>query len=226
MVLQGWARMGVGRDEVLLEAGDFLFFPPGQDHALLEAAGDLDLFVFALHPALADRAFETRVLRSSQGRRLPESERERWADVLVGLTDVSDELAVEGELVTLFSGADTLLHGGHVTSRRALSAVLDTPGLSSAELAKKVGTGRSEMSRRVHSDWGVPLVELRARSKLMRFVAAIESGVELTRAALDADFGSYAQCHRVFQRSLGCSPSEYLREGQRRGAANPRHVSA
>jgi AraC-like DNA-binding protein len=29
-------------------------------------------------------------------------------------------------------------------------------------------------------------------------------------AALDADFGSYAQCHRVFRRALRCSPQQYF----------------
>ena len=32
----------------------------------------------------------------------------------------------------------------------------------------------------------------------------------MSAAALDADFGSYAQCHRTFQRALGCSPRDYF----------------
>jgi methylphosphotriester-DNA--protein-cysteine methyltransferase len=62
----------------------------------------------------------------------------------------------------------------------------------------------------VHAELGVPLVEYRARMKLMRFVELVDSGRSLTRAALDAGFGSYAQCHRVFRRALDCSPQQYF----------------
>lgn len=203
--------MGVGRDEIELEAGDFLFFPPGQDHALLDASADLDLFVFALHPELADRAFGTRVFRSGRGRRLPSHELITWSTRLIGLTHVADAHAFELELVSLFSSAEEHLQAGHATSRRALERIVAAPDLSAAELSRTLGSSRSELSRRVHHDWGVPLVELRARTKLMRFIRAVDAGTEFTRAALDSDFGSYAQCHRVFQRVLRCSPSEYVR---------------
>jgi AraC-like DNA-binding protein len=32
----------------------------------------------------------------------------------------------------------------------------------------------------------------------------------LLDACLRAGFGSYAQCHRVFRHSLGCSPRSYF----------------
>jgi methylphosphotriester-DNA--protein-cysteine methyltransferase len=66
------------------------------------------------------------------------------------------------------------------------------------------------VSRTFHAELGVPLVEYRARIKLMRFVALVDSGRSLTRAAFDAEFGSYAQCHRVFFRALRCSPRDYF----------------
>jgi AraC-like DNA-binding protein len=45
----------------------------------------------------------------------------------------------------------------------------------------------------------------------MRFVHLVDHGATMSAAALDADFGSYAQCHRAFQRALGCSPRDYFR---------------
>ena len=44
----------------------------------------------------------------------------------------------------------------------------------------------------------------------MRFIDLVDRGSPFTRAALEADFGSYAQCHRIFRRTLRCSPQAYF----------------
>jgi hypothetical protein len=49
----------------------------------------------------------------------------------------------------------------------------------------------------------------------MSFVKPADLGANLSRAAVDAGFGSYAQCHRVFTRLLGCAPRLSF-NGQRR----------
>jgi methylphosphotriester-DNA--protein-cysteine methyltransferase len=67
-----------------------------------------------------------------------------------------------------------------------------------------LATAPSFVSRRFHAEFGVPLVEYRARLKLMRFIALVDAGHSVTRAAFAAEFGSYAQFHRVFHRALGC----------------------
>jgi AraC-like DNA-binding protein len=54
------------------------------------------------------------------------------------------------------------------------------------------------------------LVEYRVRLKLMEFVKLVDQGRSFSNAAYGADFGSYAQCHRVFRRILGCSPKDYF----------------
>jgi methylphosphotriester-DNA--protein-cysteine methyltransferase len=100
-------------------------------------------------------------------------------------------------------------------SRRALEYARSEPALPNAALAHKFATDPSQLSRRFHEDVGVSLVEYRARVKLMRFIELVDRGSELHRAALDAEFGSYAQCHRVFRRALGCSPRTYF-AGHRR----------
>jgi methylphosphotriester-DNA--protein-cysteine methyltransferase len=41
-------------------------------------------------------------------------------------------------------------------------------------------------------------------------VRNVDRGHSLIRSALDADLGSYAQCHRVFQRVFGVAPSAYF----------------
>jgi len=44
----------------------------------------------------------------------------------------------------------------------------------------------------------------------MRFIQCVDRGSSFTRAALEASFGSYAQCHRVFRQYLGCTPRDYF----------------
>lgn len=48
----------------------------------------------------------------------------------------------------------------------------------------------------------------------MRFIRLVDAGRSLTRAALEASFGSYAQCHRVFHQYLGCTPRVYFAAGR------------
>ncbi|WP_437604326.1 helix-turn-helix domain-containing protein [Sorangium sp. So ce590] len=210
VVLHGHATLGIGRNVLELGPGQFACFAPGQDHVLLHASDDLDLFVLALTPALAERAMGARVPRSCQRAQLSEEALSSWRDRLVELDHTACASATETSLVGLFADAEPRVGSGHVTARRALKEILREPGVSATTLSERLGTGPCELSRRVHGQWGVPFVELRARAKLMKFVALVDRGSALTRAALEADFGSYAQCHRVFRKRLGCSPSEYF----------------
>ncbi len=50
----------------------------------------------------------------------------------------------------------------------------------------------------------------------MSFIQLVDAGQALSHAALSADFGSYAQCHRVFRRFLGCAPTDYFAGARRR----------
>ena len=53
LVVAGSGRFGVGDTTFTAQAGDLLWFTPGQDHVLLEASDDFDLFVVALTPELS-----------------------------------------------------------------------------------------------------------------------------------------------------------------------------
>jgi AraC-like DNA-binding protein len=186
-------------------------FEPGQDHALLDASPDLELFVVALRPALAERVRGTRSRVLKEKIVLSESEVGTFRDKAFALGEVHDPSAVERELGDLFAVLGSRPCTTHVSSRRAVDALRTARDLSASELARRLRTGPAQVSREFHRDLGVTLVEFRARLRLMRFVHLVDQGAAMSRAALDADFGSYAQCHRAFKRAVGCSPRDYFR---------------
>jgi AraC-like DNA-binding protein len=215
LVVAGRGVLGVGAHVIEVSAGQVLLFHPGQDHVLLDSSDDLELFVVALSPELAERGVGLRALASSRSAALAEPELSATASELAALEQVSDGAVVEGRLVGVFARALKTLPRTHVLSRRALETARREPALPNGALARRLDTDPTSLSRRFHAEVGVPLVEYRARLKLMRFIELVDQGRGLSRAALDAEFGSYAQCHRVFRRALGCSPRAYF-AGRRR----------
>lgn len=210
LVLAGTALLGVGDHVLSLSRGDLVFLHPGQDHELLEASPDLDLFVMALTPELAERAWGKGAPTSTAHLTLQGGELAATAELLLHLRETRDGAALERELGDVFERGCGRLAKMHVSSRRALFTVRKDPALSGHELAERLRTTPSELSRRFHRDLGVSFVEYRARLRLMRFIRLVDAGASFSHAALEADFGSYVQCHRVFGRTLGCAPREYF----------------
>jgi methylphosphotriester-DNA--protein-cysteine methyltransferase len=63
-------------------------------------------------------------------------------------------------------------------------------------------------------------VDYRARLRLLRFIARVDAGSSQTAAALDAGFGSYSQCYRVFVATLCCTPRDFFHTELRRRVAD------
>ena len=210
LVVKGQGLVGIGEHVLSVGAGDLVLFHAGQDHVLLEASEDFDLFVMALRPELSARACASAPLAVSRSCRLSATELADATAKLSGLAETRDAVASENHIAELFRTALSRVTGGHVVSRRALEFVRAEPGVSGSALAKLLRTPQSAISRRFHQDLGVRFVEYRSRLRLMRFVELVDRGQSFSRAALEADFGSYAQCHRVFHRMLGCAPQDYF----------------
>jgi AraC-like DNA-binding protein/mannose-6-phosphate isomerase-like protein (cupin superfamily) len=210
-VVRGNARVGIGDRTLELGPGELVLFEPGQDHVLLEASPDLELFVVALRPALAERVRGGRLSVLKEKVLLSESEVEDLRERALALGEIRDHVAVERELADVFASLGSRPCTTHVSSRRAVGELRAAPDLSAAELARRLRTAPAQVSREFHRDLGLTLVEFRARLRLMRFIHLVDQGATLTAAALSADFGSYAQCHRAFQRAVGCSPRAYFR---------------
>ena len=86
------------------------------------------------------------------------------------------------------------------------------PTLERDELAHKLGTSAGNLGRAFKATLGESLVDYKNRQRLQRFLSLVDPcGGNLLEAALEAGFGSYAQFHRVFRRSFGCTPIDHLR---------------
>lgn len=214
-MVRGSATLGVGANVFVLGAGELFLFQPGQDHELLDASADLELFVFALRPELAAKLDGFSSRPASGVGRLVQSELASVSEVLGAVGSLADSNPVEIALGGLFERIPSRLTGGHVLSRRAVTQLQADPSVSGARLAARLKASQSDVSRRFHGDLGVRFVEYRARLRLMQFVRLVDGGQTLTDAALNAGFGSYAQCHRVFQRVLGCAPQRYFAGARR-----------
>lgn len=210
LVLRGAAVLSVGNQTIPAARGDLLCFAPGQDHALLEASEDLELLVMAVQPELMQRAVPLGTRTQEGAMHLDETQLERLESSLSGLDTVSEASVVETTLADFFALVRRTLPIKHVVSTRALACIADNPSWSNNALARHLNTAPGVLSRKFHQDFGVPFVSYRARQRLMQFIEHVDRGDGLLRAALRAEFGSYAQCYRVFERTLGCSPQAYF----------------
>ena len=196
----------------MLRAGEACVFFPGQDHELLEASPDLELYVLALTPELGQRVVDLRFRRARGNAELSLVERGRTVELFDALAQVSDAAAVEQALADFFQriSAKQPPRAEHTVARRAVELLGEAPWLSGKELASRLRVDPAEVSRHVHRELGVRFVDYRSRLRLLALVREVEAGRSLSRAAVAAGFGSYAQCHRVCTQAFGCSPQSFF----------------
>jgi AraC-like DNA-binding protein len=217
LVVSGSGRFGVGEVMLTANAGDLLWFTPGQDHVLLDASDDFDLFVFAATPELSSRILGAEAARRAFIGpfcvRLPDVAVVGLRDRCAAHVSMSDAVAIERHVGDLWRDAHalrTLPTNLHPLTRRALPALSREPELGRHDLAARTRACPSELSRHFHRDLGLTLTEYRTRLRILRFVRAVDEGQSLMTAALHAGFGSYSQCHRAFSQILGYGPRAFF----------------
>lgn len=222
VVARGSGTFGVGETTLLASAGDLLWWLPGQDHELLDASPDFDLFVVGLTPELSER-----ILGSTSGSvyggparvRLPEEALARFCELCATPLGGGDTVAVERHVAEFWSGAHALratLPDKHALTRRALASFLRRTDVGRCDVARFARTDPSEVSRHFRRNVGLTLTVYRTRIRLLKFIERAEKDADnLLSASLEAGFGSYSQCHRAFQRTFGCAPRVFFRQGVR-----------
>lgn len=219
----GTGTFGMGETLLGVSAGDLLWWPPGQDHELLHASPGFDLFVIGLTPALSDRVLGNQAASVNGGPvrlRLAAAALTKLAVACTVPLDARDATAIERHVGDMWRDAHaqrTRAPEMHTLTRRALTSLQERPDLGRTDVAMLARGYPSEVSRHFRRDMGVTLTAYRTRLRLLKFVEAVDAGADsLLAAALDAGFGSYSQCHRVFHRTLGCAPRDFFGTSLRR----------
>src|SRR5690349_8712054 len=142
LIAAGRAAFGYGEATISVSAGDLLWWPPGQDHVLLDATPDLDLYVVGVTPAFSARALAGRPSSASGGAaclRLDDGALTRLRTACAAQTSAIDTAAVERHVGDLWREAHTLRAGiakHHPLTVRALRALLGRPVLKRGEPAR------------------------------------------------------------------------------------------
>jgi AraC-like DNA-binding protein len=206
--------MGVGDLSFDMHAGDVLLLRPGQDHEMLQASDDLELVVVALTPELASRCLQGPLTAAPRPFQLPGEETRALRAQLLSLDAPTSSENHERIVGDVFGYTEGHLERGHCIARRTLTALSQRQDILSSQLAQDLHVQPSELSRYFHRHLGLRLVDFRTRQRLMCFIRLVDAGNSFTRAALEASFGSYAQCHRAFHQYLGCTPRVYFAAGR------------
>jgi AraC-like DNA-binding protein len=201
---------------------------PDQNHHAEERTQDFEMWIVVLLPELIERTCSGGA-HATLCARLPIGEQCRvidWKDTHrldqeLGRIRQSNsaDLRKAGLAYSLldawesFDGAGASSADSIVTAeiRASMRLLAQDPAMSRDRLAQCVGVNPSVLSRQFSEQLGVNLVTYRQRLRLEHFVEFASDGrYTLLDACFRAGFGSYAQCHRVFQDTMGCSPRDYL----------------
>ena len=225
LITRGRGVIEIGNQALEVKAGSLLWFAPGIDHHLANASDDFELITAGFQPELlAAFAREHNCVPqfARPAQLLSESRCLRLQHVLQGLPLVADSQPAEGIAIGLLHELSQLpVEHSRRLSSRAAAQVLSRPTITRDQLAMMLGSNKGDVSRAFHRDNGVTLRNYRSTLRILDFLRRLESRcANLTRAAIEAGFGSYSQCHRVFRAVLGCSPREFLSENVRDSIVN------
>ncbi|HEX7505210.1 MAG TPA: helix-turn-helix transcriptional regulator [Polyangia bacterium] len=217
LVTGGSATFAMGEKLFPVVRGDLLWWPPGQDHVLVDASPDFDLFVIGVTADLSMRVLAGTPDVGCVGPiqiRLPTAALAEIEAICGAPVSASDVPAVERRVGDLWRQAHALRRAAdtmHVVTRRTMVSLYQRPELRRSDIARLVRAYPTEISRNFHNDMGMTLSAFRSRLRLLRFIQSVDGGAtSLLAAALGAGFGSYSQCHRIFQQTFACTPSSFF----------------
>ena len=227
VVESGSCKLVVNDRVQRLSRGDLFWLFPDQDHRVIEASDDLSFWVLLARPELiAQRAKRVphcavQNPRFAVPRRLRERERQRLHAVASALVECEDDPQHHADgLAWWYAEACRITEAQDARKGRPMHqavvnalALLDRdPSIPLGALADRVHMSPSRLSHLFVEQVEHSVSAHRNQLKLQRFQELLQSGDSrnLTEAAFDAGFGSYAQCARVLKAHAGITPRELL----------------
>ena len=234
LVTRGYGTYLLGNRRYEIRRGDLLWLFPAQEHLLFEQTSDFEMWIGVFKRRVIKRSAtdaRTRILLQTEPsgefcRRLTQRDVARVENVFTELADATDQLSLlnAGLSYGLLSAwrcferaADVPVRDVHPAVERAARLLRDNPdGLSLNKLAHQAGLSATRLSRLFKEQTGSALVDFRNRQRVERFLQIYGTGQRQTMldAALEAEFGSYPQFHRVFKRMMGYSPMHFRKQGE------------
>ncbi|HEU4576770.1 MAG TPA: AraC family transcriptional regulator [Polyangiaceae bacterium] len=216
LVMAGSGSFAAGKVRFEVEAGDLLCWPPGQDHELLQASADFDLFVVGLAAEFSERVLREQNALALAGPtcvRLDPITLSRLRSLCRFPSLGLEPAVIEAHVATFWREAHQrrlAARDRHPVGRRALISLLQHHDLDRLQLARSARGAQSEVSRQFHEHTGLTLTQYRTRLRLLAFIRCVDAGSTLLSAAMQAGFGSYSQCHRTFSTAFGCTPRKFF----------------
>lgn len=218
-----------------LRRHDLLWLHPDEEHLLIQASPDTEMWIGVLQPNCLTRLCSPELLAAFSSPTATRGNRcrldaattrrlDRFAGELMELkthTTIGDRDAFIAGLAFLFSDLWRATTTTDVASNepdvrpvvdQAARLIAQGDDRSVEALAAVLGIHPDSLSRQFHRDLGLTLVDYRNRCRLDRFLEhAVHQRATVLDAALSAGFGSYQQFHRIFRQHFDCSPRDYLK---------------
>lgn len=231
LVVKGRGSYLIQGGKYPIRSGALLWLFPDQPHLLVEASADFTMWVAVFRPRLVshltqEAPADVQILRSSDPGRV--YVQELRADSIAFLETLFRRLAKfpPGDHPHFNGGLGFLLRTAweagrmveplpsvanvHPAVERALHLLKEGAEEGSlVELASKAGMSYSRLCTLFTRQTGQTLGDFRNRMRVQRLQELVTSGSSRTLLdlALEAGFGSYAQCHRMVVKHTGQSPA-------------------
>jgi AraC-like DNA-binding protein len=229
LVVRGSGSYTLGETTYRLKPGTMFWVKPGRQHRLVRAP-QLEMWVVMLRDDVVAADWMAEIA-ARPSHLLPGEELVDLDQLLSQVAQDSDEPATYnaglGYVVRRAQRACRSTPPAHIKPMhpavaRALLLLREHGAERSlAQLAKETATSAPYLSRLLIEHTNRSFVDWRNRVRLERFMEIYRPGANLLAASNDAGFGSYARFHHVFSDVVGCSPSEWARQGDRRATLTP-----
>lgn len=229
LVIKGAGSFMLDDHHYELKPGTLIWLVPGQQHRLVRTPG-LEMWVATLRPELIDAERITQLAQQPL-RQLPSHE-------LIDLDRLLSQIAQDSDEPTVYNAGIAYLvmrawraslespaaraRPMHAAVTRALLLLRESGAtMSLSELASAAGVAAPYLSRLLIEHSGHSFVDWRNHIRIERFMQGYRPGANLLDTALAAGFGSYARFNHIFNETIGCAPSEWIKQAERGDAPRP-----